>query len=150
MHEDVAVDEDVSRIEEMLLVGAGTEVIAVALKGLEHGVIAEAKVAAEAVVGAGVGVGAGAEVEVVAEAGPVAVVEAIAVARDGAGAGAVTVVAAPAMTDMRVLGNGSLIKRILHLQWQTLGRLLNQGCLLCPQVRKAMHFQKHSLWSRYL
>lgn len=49
MGEDVGVVGDGSIIEETLLEGAGTEVTAEALKGLEHGVIAEV----EAAVGAG-------------------------------------------------------------------------------------------------
>ena len=123
MGEDVAEDKDGLIIEETML-GAGTEVTAVALKGLEHGVIAEAKVAVEAVAavvaGAEVGVGAGAEAVAgaEAEASLVAAVEVIVAAQDiaAAAAAAVTVVVAQATTDIGVLGNCSLIKRILCQQ----------------------------------
>ena len=118
--------------EEMLETGAEAEAIALVLKGFEHGVIVGAEVGAE--VEAEVGVAAG----VTAEAGPAAV------APDAAIAAA----AAVAMRDVK----GHLVNRNLirwNPQCQKLGRLLYQGCLLCPQAHKAKHFLEVSFRASY-
>ena len=142
MGEAVDVAVDASIIEETL-VGAGTEVTAVALKGLEHGAIAgataAAKVAVAVVAGAEVGVGAGVGVV----AGPTAVIEVIAAAQDAAAAAAALTVATKfidaATREMVVLENRFPTKTIPHLECQTSRLLLNQGCLLCPPVLKEIY-----------
>lgn len=60
--------------EAMQMIEVGAGIIALALKGFEHGVIAEVGVGAVVGAGAEVGAGAGAEVVAGVEAGPAAVV----------------------------------------------------------------------------
>lgn len=118
---------------EETLIGREAEVIAVALKKLEHGVIAEAAAAAAAVVEAEVGVGAGAGVVATAAALAAAVVVATAAAL----AVVAAVATAAAMTNMRGHMKETPMRkmlRCLHLRLR-----LNQGCLLCLQAHEGMH-----------
>lgn len=98
----MGVDGDVGGEDlttEETLIGREAEAIAVALKKLEHGVIAEA--AAAAVVEAEVGVGAGAGVVATAAALAAAIVVATAAALAVVAAVATATATAAAMTNMR-------------------------------------------------
>lgn len=113
---------------EEMEIGVEEGVTVLALKGFEHGVIAEVEV--EAGAGAVVAAVAGAEVE----AGLAAAVEA------GLAAGVPDAAAAAAMTDMRGRGSGMLTGSHYLMML-----LLNQRCHL---VSKRSHFLNRSLLDR--